>query len=72
MVDVEALKSEIDKHGGVSVVSQLCGMAESTLYRKLSGDGNNFTIGEVVRLIGVLDLGMKKTTKIFLRKQSQI
>jgi len=72
MVDVVELKNEINRHGGVSVLAQRCGIAESTLYRRLSGDGSDFTIGEVVRLIGALEFGMKKTTKIFLNKQSQI
>lgn len=72
MVDVVLLRKEIDKHGGVCAVARKADMAESTLYRKLGGDGNNFTIGEMFNLIKALGIGVKKTTLIFLRSQSQI
>lgn len=71
-VDVVLLKNEIEKNGGVSVVAKLADMSESTLYRRLSGDGTDFTIGEMFRLIKACRFGQKKTYLIFLCQQSQI
>lgn len=47
------------------------GIDPSTFYRKLKSKGDNFTVGEMHRIVDVLRLTKEEATSIFLWQYSQ-
>ena len=52
-------------------LAKLINISLSTLNRKLQDDGESFTVGEVQRIVSVLNLSDEEARLIFLPKQSQ-
>lgn len=68
MVDTHRLRDKIaEKRTNVSEVASKLGMDKATLYRRLS-DSDAFTIGEVNRIVEILDLSHDEAVAIFFNR----
>ena len=66
MVNIRKLKGKIVECGiNVEGLADKIGMDRSTLYRKLSANGENFTIKEADSISKVLDLTYAEVNAIF-------
>ena len=66
MIDVKKLKGKIVEKGyTVVALAQAIGCDRTTLYRRLSGDGASFTIGEIEKIAAKLDLSEDEAKDIF-------
>lgn len=72
MVNTLKLKGKIVENGmSLEEFSERCGISRTTFYRKLCEKGKNFTIEEVLSMIGVLSLTQEDALSIFLPVYSQ-
>lgn len=70
MVNIEALKNKIaEKNYTYQEIAEKTGIDRSTFYRKLK-TGDNFLIGEVNKIVEILNLSIEEATSIFLQHQS--
>lgn len=68
LVDTERLKELIKNRGmTIEMLSEHIGMDKSTFYRKLSAEGNTFTIAQVDAIKTALALDKTTTQRIFFR-----
>ena len=66
MVNVSKLKGKIVEHGmSIGILADKMGINKATLYRKLSGNGDNFTIFEANKLAEILELDASEAQTIF-------
>lgn len=66
MINVNKLKGKVVENGySLETFSEKIGINNSTLYRKMKGGGENFSIGEVQRIIDVLNLSIEDVNDIF-------
>ena len=72
-VNVDMLKEKIAKSGITvkEIVSHL-EMDESTYYRKISNNGNAFTVAQIQKLVDLLKLNKTDACNIFLKENSRI
>ena len=70
MVKIESLKGKM-KEKGVSVqeAAEAVGVDQSTFYRKLERQGENFTIIQAQRLVNFLGLSAEDACEIFLNQK---
>lgn len=70
MVKIERLKGKM-KEKGVSVkeAAEAVGVDQSTFYRKLERQGENFTIIQAQRLVNFLGLSAEDACEIFLNQK---
>ena len=70
--DVAGLMKVITRQGmTVEAIAKKIGINRSTFYRKLSSDGEKFTIGEVHRMVDALPITTEEAVHIFLADNSQ-
>lgn len=71
-VNVQALEQEI-KNANLrkKQFANQIDMDEATLYRKMRSDGEKFTVGEMHKIIKVLNLSKDSASAIFLFQNSQ-
>lgn len=68
MVDIEALKATISDRGiSIDVIAKDLEMDKSTFYRRLSKNGEEFTVREVAKLSEVLGLNAEASSEIFFK-----
>ena len=48
------------------VMAQRIGVDPSTFYRKIKADGINFTVGQMHKIVDILQLTKEEATSIFL------
>lgn len=66
-IDTVALKMRMSAKGiTVSDLSKILGIDESTYYRRMSNDGDTFTVGEVQKIVETLRISKRDATAIFL------
>lgn len=66
-IDTGALKEKMSSRGfTVSDLAKELDIDESTYYRRMSNDGDTFTVGEVQRIVELLRMSKKDATAIFL------
>ena len=66
MVNIEKLKEKIVELGyNVEKVAEVINVDRSTMYRKLSGKADGFTIKEVDRICKALNLSKEEAIAIF-------
>lgn len=66
MVNIDKLKGKmVEKRLTVETLSEKMGMHQTTLYRRINGNGLDFTIGEVNKIVASLDLTNEEATEIF-------
>lgn len=66
MVNVNLMKGKIVEKGlSVEDVAHYIGINKATFYRKLSGNGSNFLIGEATKIVEYLGLSSEDATAIF-------
>lgn len=66
MVNVLKLKAKLVENGkNVDFLAKNIGVNRATIYRKLDGGGNDFTIGEVDKISRVLNLTAEDINGIF-------
>ena len=70
MVKIESLKGQM-KEKGVSVqeAAEAVGVDQSTFYRKLERQGENFTIIQAQRLVNFLGLSAEDACEIFFNQK---
>ena len=68
MADIEALKATISDRGiSIDVIAKDLEMDKSTFYRRLSKNGEEFTVREVAKLSEVLGLNAEASSEIFFK-----
>lgn len=66
-IDTVALKMRMSAKGiTVSDLAKNLGIDESTYYRRMSNDGDTFTVGEVQKIVETLRISKRDATAIFL------
>ena len=66
-IDTVALKMRMSAQGiTVSDLAKILGIDESTYYRRMSNDGDTFTVGEVQKIVETLRISKRDATAIFL------
>ncbi len=66
MVNINKLKGKIVENGlTVEALAEKLGVDRSTLYRKLSAEGETFTIKDANMICKALDLNIQEATAIF-------
>lgn len=66
MVNVNKLKAKLVENGmNVEILSERIGMDRSTLYRRLSSNGDTFSIKEADKIIKELGLTKDEVNSIF-------
>lgn len=66
-IDTVALKMRMSAKGiTVSDLAKTLGIDESTYYRRMSNDGDTFTVGEVQKIVETLRISKRDATAIFL------
>ncbi len=71
MVNINKLKGKIVENGlTVEVLAEKMGIDRSTLYRKISSNGEDFTIKDANMICKALNLSIKEATSIFLARMS--
>ena len=66
-IDTVALKMRMSAKGiTVSDLTKILGIDESTYYRRMSNDGDTFTVGEVQKIVETLRISKRDATAIFL------
>ncbi|NMB41002.1 MAG: helix-turn-helix transcriptional regulator [Firmicutes bacterium] len=66
MVNVNKLKGKIVENGlTIGILAKKLGIDRSTLYRKLSDEGEMFTIKEANLICNILNLSAQEATAIF-------
>lgn len=69
-VDIEALRGRMKaKNMNVKAVAEAVGMDESTMYRKMNACGITFTVGEVYKIIDILEINKKDAEAIFFSQK---
>ncbi|MCI9258487.1 helix-turn-helix domain-containing protein [Acutalibacter sp.] len=56
----------VEKRINAEELSRKIGIDQSTFYRKMSSQGENFTVGQMHKIVDVLQLTRKEATSIFL------
>lgn len=66
-IDTVALKMRMSAKGiTVSDLAKILGIDESTYYRRMSNDGDTFTVWEVQKIVETLRISKRDATAIFL------
>lgn len=66
-IDTSALKMKMSSRGvTVSDLAKILNIDESTYYRRMSNDGDTFTVGEVQKIVETLRMSKRDATAIFL------
>lgn len=66
-IDTVALKMRMSAKGiTVSDLAKILGIDESMYYRRMSNDGDTFTVGEVQKIVETLRISKRDATAIFL------
>lgn len=68
-IDTRALKAKMSSRGfTVSDLAKELDIDESTYYRRMSNDGDTFTVGEVQRIVELLRISKKMQLQFFCRE----
>lgn len=66
LVNINKLKGKmVEKEFNVEKMSLVLGMNQSTLYRKLNTNGDNFTLKEATDIARALDMSYEEVNEIF-------
>lgn len=70
--NVDALKRKMtEKNVNNEDMAKALKIAQSTFYRKLNKKGENFTVGQMHRIVEILGLNLEEAVTIFLPENSQ-
>lgn len=69
VVNIKELRRKISEKGfTIEQFSEIIGMDASTFYRKIKSNGESFTVGEIRKMVEVLELKNDEAPKIFCFK----
>lgn len=69
VVNIIELRRRISEKGfTIEHFSEIIGMDASTFYRKIKSNGESFTVGEIRKMVEVLELTNNEAPKIFCFK----
>ena len=60
-----------ERRVSIEEMARLIGVDASTFYRKMKSDGANFTVGQMHKIVEVLQLTTEEASTIFLWTNSQ-
>ena len=61
----------VEKGMSQEMIAKQIGIDQSTFYRKMKADGLTFSVGEMHKIVKILDLNKTEATEIFLAEISQ-
>ena len=69
--DVDKLRGKMaERRVSQEEISSKLGMNPSTFYRKMKSDGLTFTVGQMHKIVEVLDISPDEAKSIFLNRDS--